>query len=65
MALEFVSLTATRSSKVLRANWSEVDVTVPGFRSSFRDWASECTGFTYKASEMALILTKSIKTDAA
>ena len=43
----------------------QVDVTVHGFRSSFRDWASECTGFTYEVCEMALAHTISNKTDAA
>ena len=30
------------------------DVTVHGFRSSFRDWAAECTGYPYEVCEMAL-----------
>ncbi len=30
------------------------DVTVHGFRSSFRDWAGECTGFPREVAEMAL-----------
>ena len=32
----------------------KVDVTVHGFRSSFRDWAAECTGYAHEVSEMAL-----------
>ena len=31
-----------------------VDVTVHGFRSGFRDWAAECTGYAHEVSEMAL-----------
>jgi integrase len=30
------------------------DITVHGFRSTFRDWASECTGFSRDVAEMAL-----------
>jgi hypothetical protein len=29
------------------------DLTVHGFRSSFRDWAAECTGFPFEVAEMA------------
>ena len=32
----------------------KVDVTVHGFRSGFRDWAAECTGYAHEVSEMAL-----------
>lgn len=32
----------------------KIDATVHGFRSSFRDWAAECTGFAHEVSEMAL-----------
>ena len=32
----------------------KIDVTVHGFRSSFRDWAAECTGYAHEVSEMAL-----------
>ena len=32
----------------------KVDVTVHGFRSSFRDWAAECTGYAHEVAEMAL-----------
>ena len=34
-----------------------VKVTVHGFRSSFRDWAAECTNFSHEACEMALAHT--------
>lgn len=32
----------------------KADVTVHGFRSSFRDWCAECTGFAHEVAEMAL-----------
>lgn len=41
------------------------DVTVHGFRSTFRDWASETTGFSYEVCEMALAHTISNKAEAA
>lgn len=41
------------------------DVTVHGFRSSFRDWASETTMFTHEVCEQALAHTISSKTEAA
>lgn len=34
-----------------------VPVTVHGFRSSFRDWAAECTGYSHEVCEMALAHT--------
>ncbi|MBX7533549.1 integrase arm-type DNA-binding domain-containing protein [Qipengyuania sp. 1XM1-15A] len=39
--------------------------TVHGFRSSFRDWAAECTGFTHEVCEMALAHTIGNKAEAA
>lgn len=41
------------------------DVTVHGFRSTFRDWASETTGFPHEVCEMALAHTISNKAEAA
>ncbi len=54
LLLEFVILTACRSGEASGMTWSEIDqakaiwtipagrtATVHGFRSSFRDWASE------------------------
>ena len=35
----------------------KVDVTVHGFRSGFRDWAAECTGYSHEVAEMALAHT--------
>jgi integrase len=41
------------------------DVTVHGFRSSFRDWAAECTGYSHEVCEMALAHTIGNKAEAA
>jgi integrase len=41
------------------------DVTVHGFRSTFRDWASETTGFPHEVCEMALAHTIANKAEAA
>jgi integrase len=41
------------------------DVTVHGFRSTFRDWASERTGYPHEVCEMALAHTISNKVEAA
>ena len=131
LALEFVMLTATRTSEVLGATWAEVDLdkaiwtvpatrmkagkehriplslraveileavkplkqdslfptdkggklstmamsmllrrmkldcTVHGFRSGFRDWAAECTGFAHEVCEMALAHVIGNKSEAA
>ncbi|HSF12106.1 MAG TPA: integrase arm-type DNA-binding domain-containing protein [Erythrobacter sp.] len=43
----------------------EADVTVHGFRSTFRDWASETTGFSHEVCEMALAHTIANKAEAA
>lgn len=43
----------------------KVDVTVHGFRSSFRDWAAECTAFPHEVCEMALAHTISNAAEAA
>src|SRR3546814_5324031 len=32
-------------------------VTVHGFRSGFRDWSAECTGYAHEVAEMALAHT--------
>lgn len=42
-----------------------VDVTVHGFRSSFRDWAAECTGYAHEVAEMALAHVIGNKAEAA
>jgi integrase len=41
------------------------DLTVHGFRSTFRDWAAECTDFQNEVVEMALAHTVASKTEAA
>ena len=43
----------------------KVDVTVHGFRSSFRDWAAETTPFSHEVCEQALAHAISSKTEAA
>lgn len=41
------------------------DITAHGFRSTFRDWAAECTNFPSEAVEMALAHVIEDKTEAA
>lgn len=41
------------------------DLTVHGFRSTFRDWAAECTGYPREVAEMALAHTVSDRVEAA
>ena len=41
------------------------DITVHGFRSTFKDWASECTAFPDIVSEMALAHKIPNKVEAA
>lgn len=41
------------------------DLTAPGFRSTFKDWASECTHYSSELSEMALAHTIDDKVEAA
>jgi integrase len=43
----------------------KVDVTVHGFRSGFRDWAAECTGYAHEVCEMALAHVIGNKAEAA
>lgn len=43
----------------------KVDVTVHGFRSGFRDWAAECTGYAHEVAEMALAHTIASKVERA
>jgi integrase len=49
--------------KVLRLE--KLDVTVHGFRSTFRDWAAERTAFAHELSEVALAHIVKDKTEAA
>jgi integrase len=41
------------------------DVTVHGFRSAFRDWSAECTGYPHEVCEMALAHVVGNKVEAA
>jgi len=43
----------------------KVDATVHGFRSSFRDWAAECTAYSHEVCEMALAHVIGNKAEAA
>lgn len=43
----------------------KVDVTVHGFRSGFRDWSAECTGYAHEVAEMALAHTIESKVERA
>ena len=43
----------------------DLDVTVHGFRSTFKDWAADCTNYANIVSEMALAHTIGDKTEAA
>lgn len=43
----------------------KVNVTVHGFRSGFRDWAAECTGYAHEVAEMALAHTIENKVERA
>jgi integrase len=43
----------------------EMDVTVHGFRSTFRDWAAEQTTFSHEVCELALAHVIPNKTEAA
>lgn len=43
----------------------KADVTVHGFRSGFRDWSAECTGYAHEVCEMALAHVVGNKTEAA
>ncbi|KPF73907.1 integrase [Blastomonas sp. AAP25] len=42
-----------------------VDVTVHGFRSGFRDWSAECTAYAHEVAEMALAHTIGNKVERA
>ena len=43
----------------------DADCTVHGFRSSFRDWAAECTAYAHEVCELALAHTIANKAEAA
>ena len=50
---------------VLLRRMERDDLTAHGFRSSFRDWAAECTAYPNEAVEMALAHVISDKVEAA
>ena len=50
---------------VLLRRMNRADLTVHGFRSTFRDWASEETAYSREVAEMALAHTLKDKTEAA
>jgi integrase len=50
---------------MLLRRMGHVDLTTHGFRSSFRDWAAERTGFPAEVAEMALAHTVTDKVEAA
>jgi integrase len=50
---------------MLLRRMGHVNLTTHGFRSSFRDWAAERTGFPAEVAEMALAHTVSDKVEAA
>lgn len=56
-------LSSMAMAMLLRRMKSEI--TVHGFRSTFRDWASETTGFSHEVCEMALAHTIANKAEAA
>jgi integrase len=57
-------LSATALSKLMRRMKIE-NATVHGFRSTFRDWAAECTRFSNEVCEAALAHTVENKVEAA
>jgi integrase len=58
------SLSDTALTGVLK-RLDRKNVTVHGFRSSFRDWAAECTSFSRDVAEMALAHSISNSVEAA
>ncbi len=57
------SMSGMAMSMLLRR--MKVDVTVHGFRSGFRDWSAECTGYAHEVAEMALAHTIESKVERA
>ena len=57
------ALSSMAMSMLLRR--MKVDATVHGFRSGFRDWAAECTGYAHEVCEMALAHAIGNKAEAA
>jgi len=57
------ALSSMAMSMLLRR--MKIDVTVHGFRSGFRDWCAECTGYAHEVCEMALAHMIGNKAEAA
>jgi len=57
-------LSGAAMDKVLKTTLQQ-DYTVHGFRSTFRDWAAECTNYPRDLCEMALAHTIKNKAEAA
>jgi integrase len=53
------------SMLMLLRRMDRADLTAHGFRSSFRDWAAECTSFPNEVVEMALAHSVGSKVEAA
>ncbi len=62
-AIKGGNLSGMAMSMLLRR--MKTDVTVHGFRSSFRDWSAECTGYALEVAEMALAHTIESKVERA
>ena len=58
-------LSRTTFNKLLVGKMGRNEITVHGFRSTFRDWAAERTGFPADVAEMALGHTVNSKVEAA
>lgn len=58
-----VKLSGMAMSMLLRR--MKIDATVHGFRSGFRDWSAECTGYAHEVCEMALAHAIGNKAEAA
>lgn len=58
-------LSDTAMRKYLQQDMSRPGLTVHGFRSTFRDWAAECTNFPREIAEAALAHVLRDKTEAA
>ena len=64
-AREGKPLYANALSHTMRYVMGRVDLTVHGFRSTFRDWAAECTSFPREVCELALAHAIGDKVEAA
>ena len=60
-----ISDSAIRTFVLRDMGYGPTDCTIHGFRSSFRDWAAECTSFSNEVAEMALAHAVSSAIEAA